>query len=184
MSFPLVPIAAIPTQGLRTSVGDWARAAAAEGLDGTVLGLDGSLELVRRGPHLLARGEVTLDARLPCARCGELLDWAMSTPFAVVYSPLSSLAVRPEDDAEGGPEVPSEFAGEADEVGEYEGDTFDLRQVVQELCAVEKPARLRCVDLDPATDDACAARWKARVGPIAEGSISPFSALKALKPEG
>jgi uncharacterized metal-binding protein YceD (DUF177 family) len=181
VSLPIVTIAAIPPSGLRTFVGDWARLAASEGAEGVVQSLDGRIELIRRGPHILARGEMSVVVRTPCARCGELLDHPFGGPFACVYSPLSAIPERAEDD-DGGPDVPSEFAGEAEDVGEYVGDALDLNQVVREFCALERPLRVVCADLAPEQDEACLARWKVRAGPQPVESASPFSALKNLKP--
>ena len=185
MPLPLIPIASIPTPGKTFPVGDWARGAAAEGVGGVVQSLEGEITLLRRGPHVLAQGHLDTVARAPCDRCGELLDFPVAGEFAVVYSPLDAIPPRAEDD-DGGPEVPDVFAGEAEDVGEYQGDSLDLLQVVREFCALERPARLRCGDLDPAADAGCAARWQARAGvPLVdevEAAPSPFAALKSLKP--
>lgn len=180
MSLPLVSIAAIPPAGLRFPVGDWARGGASDGVGGEVSAVDGTIECLRRGPHVLAKGELSITARLPCDRCGELLDLQVSGPFACVYSPLSAIPERTEDD-DGGPEVPDAFAGEADDVGEFDGVTLDLVQVVREFAALERPPRLLCADVDPAQDDACLARWKVRAGSTPSAPPSPFAALKNLR---
>lgn len=182
MSFPLVPLSSIAPSGLRAPVGDWARGAAGEGTGGEILSVEGEIELIRRGPHVLSRGQVVAVTRVPCGRCGELLEISVGGPFACVYSPLSELPTPGEEDEEPAPLIPSVFAGEAEEAGEYDGDAIDLRQVVRELLALELPARVLCADLVPEHDDACLARWKIRAGTVENPSLSPFAALKALKP--
>lgn len=180
-----VALAAIPPTGHHAHVGEVFRPAAEEGMGGPVGTLDGHVELVRRGPHVLARGNVDAVGEVACDRCGSPLALRVAGEFACVYSPLDSLRERGEnEDDEGGPEVPEAFAGEADEVSEYSGDTIDLAQVVREFVALERPARVFCADVAPAAERAAAdAACHARIAAVAPAddvplSTSPFAALK------
>ena len=179
-----VPLAAITPTGHHAHVGEVLRPAAEEGMGGPVSRLDGHVELQRRGVHVLARGNVDATGEVACDRCGAPLTLRVAGEFACVYSPLESLRERGEnEDIEGGPEVPDPFAGEADEVSEYTGDTIDLAQVVREFVALERPARVFCADVAPPAEAAAAdAACHARIADVAPADVplstSPFAALK------
>lgn len=173
MSFPLVPLDSIPNQGLSVTIGDWALAACGEGLGGAAAGVSGALSLTRNARRIAVAGEVAGKATVPCDRCGEPLALAVEGAVDCTYLPVDELASTPVDEPE--PE-------EAPDEGEYDGVALDLRHVVAEFFALERPARFRCADLDPASDEACRARFRARANVGAPEPDPRLSALKGVKP--
>lgn len=181
MSFPVVRLDAIPPQGLVVQVGEWAVAASAEAMEGTIQALSGELKVVRSGPHLLTGGHVEATALVRCDRCAELLALTVSGRFSCLYSPVDAL---PEVDEHGDVNLalPDSWTDGVQEVSEYDGEAIDLSHVVAEFLAVERPSRVRCADLDPAADAACAARWKAGAGSSGPAAPGAFATLKDWKP--
>lgn len=181
MSFPVVRLDAIPPQGLVVPVGEWALAAAAEALEGTMQALSGELKLLRSGPHLLTGGQVEATALVRCDRCAELVPLTVAGRFSCLYSPVDAL---PEVDEHGDVKLalPDAWTDGVGEVGEYDGEAIDLAHVVAEFLAVERPSRVRCADLDPAADAACAARWRAAAGLSGPAHPGAFATLKNWKP--
>lgn len=181
MSFPVVPLESVPTQGLQSAVGDWALAAVAEGLDGDGPRVGGTLSVRRAGRHLVVVGTLDGAATVACDRCGEPVVLALSGAVSCLYSPVDALPEAGEDEDRSGPVIPEEVPFAVEDVGEYDGVSLDLRDVVREFFAVERPARFVCADVDPLADAACGERWRARAGNPDLSDASPFSALKVLK---
>ena len=181
MSFPVVPLESIPTHGLDTPVGDWARAAAAEAFEGEMVRLAGELSVTRVGRHVAVQGAIEGAARVACDRCGEPVELALGGPISCLYSPVDAVPVLDEDEDRAGPALPDGLPFAVTDVGEYDGVAIDLRDVVREYFAVERPARFRCSDADPSADEACTARWRARAGAPDPAAASPFAALHVLK---
>lgn len=181
MSVPVVTLESLPTHGLEVEVADWARGAAAEGLGGELDALAGHLSVRRAGRHLLVHGELSGSARVPCDRCGAPVALAVAGELSCVYSPVDALPAPEAEDEPDGPALPEGLPFAVRDVGEYDGASLDLRDVVREHFTVERPAVVRCGDVDPAADAACHARWRALAGAPDPTESSPFSALKALK---
>ncbi len=182
MSFPVVTVESIPTQGLQAVVGEWARAAVAEGLSGTPSRLSGELSVRRVGRHIAVVGALRGAADTVCDRCGEPLEIAIEGGVSCLYSPVDAIPEVSEDEERSGPAIPDGIAVEVEDVGEYDGVSLDLRDVVREFFAVERPARFVCADVVPDADAACSARWRERSGAPDPAAASPFAALKVLKP--
>lgn len=180
MSFPIVPLESIPTHGLSVDVGAWAHPAVAEALGGPVRSCAGDLELRRTGPHIVVRGHLDASAEIVCDRCSEPLILAIGGEVVCLYSPITALPAVDDDDDRSGPVLPSGLPFPVEDVGEYDGIALDLRFVVGEYFAVERPLRVRCGDLDPAQETACLAR--SALTPEEDEKPSPFAALKLLKP--
>lgn len=190
MSLPLIRLDALGPRGLEVTPGAWADPCAAEGAGGPVADLTGNIRLERYDRSIFASGTLSGVATVPCARCLTPLTLPISGTFACLYTPLSEIPERGEDD-EGDPEVPADLAGRVDEFGEYDGIALDLGSVVREFFALEAPPQPRCGDiaqphLADQEDAACLARWRARVGPPAsvptdDVVASPFAALASLK---
>lgn len=172
MSFPVVPLESIPTQGLTVDVGDWARAGCGEGLGGEVTAVGGRLVVTRSGRHIVVRGALSGAATTRCDRCGEPLHLSVSGDVDCVYVPVDELAQREDEE-------PPE---DAPEQGEYDGVALDLAHVAREFFALERPARMLCADLDPAADAACLARFRARANLGPSEPDPRFAALKGVKP--
>ncbi len=182
MSFPVLSIDALPTQGLQVVVGDWARAAVAEGLAGEPTRVAGDLSIRRVGRHLAVVGALDGTAATVCDRCGEPVAITVSGQVSCLYSPVDALVEAGEDEERGGPVLPEGISIAVEDVGEYDGASLDLRDVVREFFAVERPARFVCADAAPEADAACRDRWRERSGAPDVSEASPFAALKVLKP--
>lgn len=183
MSFPVVPIESVPTAGLHAAVGDWARKAAEEAFGGTVTELGGELSVRRSGRHLFVSGTLSGVATVPCDRCAEPVGLRLGGELSCLYSPVEAVPIPTDDDEDhSGPVLPDGVPFAAEDVGEYDGVALDLRDVVREYFAVERPPRYRCGDADPASEAACSERWRTRAGPADPSAASPFASLKVLKP--
>lgn len=173
MSFPLVPLDSIPNQGLFVAVGDWALRACGDGIGGDAKEVGGTLSLARHGRRIAVTGALHGKAVVPCDRCGEPLDLGVRGSLDCAYVPVDELASTPVDEPE--PE-------EAPDEGEYDGVALDLRHVVEEFFALERPSRVQCADLDPAADEGCRARFRARANVGPPEPDPRLSALKGVKP--
>ncbi len=172
MSFPVIQLDAIPSQGLTVALGDWARVACGEGLGGAASALSGQLELRRIGRHIAVSGSLSGAADGRCDRCGEPLSLSAAGEIHCSYVPADEVAAPAAD----------EDTGEVPEHGEYDGVSLDLLHVVREFFALERPPRMLCADGDPAADAACLARFRTRAG-LGEPEPDPrFAALKGVKP--
>ncbi|GDX80240.1 hypothetical protein LBMAG42_20510 [Deltaproteobacteria bacterium] len=177
----IVPLADISNRGMNVSLGPWARAAAAEGVDGDVKAMEGSLELTRHGVHVAVRGELHVVGEVLCDRCRTPLVVSLGGDVSIVYSPVSTLPEKV-DDEEGLPRPPVDVGFPVEDVGEFDGEKLDLAGVVREWATVERPARLMCRDIDEAENDACQARFLELSGQASPTTIDPrFSILSALK---
>ena len=182
-SFPRVTPDAIPPHGLSVSLGPWATVPCAEGAEGEVQKLDGKLKIVRHGVHLEVRGDLGAQVQLRCDRCREPLALNISGRLDCLYSPISEIPVR-EEDEEGDFPMPIELPEPVSDQGEYDGVALDLRDVVREFFALERPPAIRCSDLNPALEEACWDRWRTLAGPLDDGVAidHPFAALAGFKP--
>ena len=197
--FPPVTPDMVPAHGMKVKLGPWAHRAAGEGVDGTVESLSGLLRIRRFKAHLLVQGKLTGAFAVRCDLCREPLAVKFTGDLNCVYSPMSLVPSR-EEDEEGDFPMPEEITsiGEAvDDQGEYIGDALDLQDVVREVFALERPPVYRCDEVVPSSAAACAARWKkatAQAGepvsdtagppltgdPVVAGN--PFAALAGFKP--
>jgi uncharacterized metal-binding protein YceD (DUF177 family) len=173
--FPLVPLEAVPSHGLDIVVdADWARKACAEGLGGTTQSVGGRLQLDRHDRDISLEGPLSGRADVPCDRCGAPVRLDVKVDLRCLY-----LAPRPESEPE--PEADYE------ELGDYDGVTFDVAEAVREAFVLERPARVLCADFAPAAeretaDAACLARFRAASG--STPSVDPrLAALQNFKPE-
>ncbi len=169
-----VALTDIPSRGLVVALAPmpWARRAAAEGLGGELRAFDGGLTVTRHGVHVAVRGEISATAEVACDRCAEPLVVSVGGDVSCVYSPLSALPER-DDDEDGLPRPPVELPFEVTDVGEYSGDRFDLGDVVREWFLVVRPPRLVCADVDPDADSACLERFRLGAGPLAQPIVDP-----------
>lgn len=182
MPLPLVPLDSLPTSGMDVPVGPWAKPAVREAFGAD--DVSGRLHLLRSGVHVVVTGELDLVAQVPCDRCTATVPLRLHPVIACVYSPISAVPERGEDDDATGPALP-ELPVAVEDASEYDGVTVDLASVVVESLEVERPARWRCADAypdDPQADSACEARWRALAGASDEASLSPFAALAGWKP--
>jgi uncharacterized metal-binding protein YceD (DUF177 family) len=182
-TFPCVTPDSIPPHGLTVSLGPWAVAACVEGIDGELEKLEGKLKVTRHGVHLVVRGDLGAQVRLHCDRCRVLHALDISGRLDCLYSPVSTIPVR-EEDEEGDFPMPIELPEPVTDQGEYDGVSLDLRDVVREFFALERPPAVRCVDFNPASDVECMARWRSLAGPLDDGAATdhPFAALAGFKP--
>lgn len=183
VSIPLVPVDAVPNAGLDVPVGAWAQAAVAEAFGPSTV--SGALRVVRKGPHLVVTGALSLACSVPCDRCRKSIPLALAPELACVYSPITAVPERSEADDASGPAFPEDLPVEVQDAGEYDGVALDLAAVVVESLEVERPARWRCVDAfpdDPQSDTECQARWVAASGVPDVASPSPFAALAGWSP--
>ncbi len=164
MSIPLVPLENVPSHGMTVPVGPWADARAAEAMEGAVRSLSGTLQLTREGRDLRVRGTIDSSADVPCDRCGV----AVTFP---VHSDVDCLYVAPRADGDAAP------SDESDDLGDYDGVALDLAHVVGESLALDRPARIRCADVDASTDEACLTRWRAVAGPASPKGDPRFDVL-------
>lgn len=168
MSLPFVPLENVPAHGLVVPVGVWALARAEEALVGKHVQVEGELRIARVGRDLHVQGELRAAATVACDRCGA--DVALRTD-----AELDCLYAAPRADDEALPE--EAYA----DIGEYDGAQLDLAHVVGESLALERPARVRCSDLDPAEDGACLARWRAAAGNPETAPDPRLAALAGVK---
>lgn len=182
-TFPRLTPDAIPPHGLTVSLGPWAVAPCIEGVDGELEKLEGKLKVTRHGVHLVVRGNLSAQVRLRCDRCRAPIDTEVSGRLDCLYSPLSEIPAR-EEDAEGDFPMPIELPEPVTDQGELDGSTLDLRDVVREFFALERPPAVRCVDYNPASDAECLDRWRKLAGPLDDGVATdhPFAALAGFKP--
>jgi uncharacterized metal-binding protein YceD (DUF177 family) len=164
MSIPLVPLENVPSHGMTVPVGPWADARAADAMEGPVRSLAGTLEITRDGRDLRVTGVINATAEVPCDRCG--------IPVVLpVHSDVDCLYAAPRAEGEALPE------DGAEDIGDYDGVALDLAHVVGETLALDRPARVRCADVDAHADDACLARWRAAAGPSAPKGDPRFDVL-------
>jgi uncharacterized metal-binding protein YceD (DUF177 family) len=159
----VVPLDSIPARGLTVQLGPWAQAACERGLGVGGLGVAatcaGALSLSRHGPHIRVRGTLSGAATLPCDRCGEAVSLRIEGQTDCLYSPVSTLPARGGDDADSPPLPPGAPTG-VEDVGEYDGVALDLAAVVCEFFVLERPAVLRCGDIDAAAGPGCDERLR------------------------
>ncbi len=151
MSLPFVPLENVPPHGMTVNVGAWAQAAAAEALGGTDVSASGTLEVRRTGRDLHVTGTLHGSARGACDRCVAPVPLVVAVTVDCLYA-----APRKDDET-----IPDDAYAE---IGDYDGATLDMAHVVRETLALERPARLRCADVDPDQDAACHERWRAAAG--------------------
>jgi uncharacterized metal-binding protein YceD (DUF177 family) len=176
----IVALADVPSHGLSVPLGAWAHAAAAVGIGGEVKAFEGHFAVTRHGEHLAVRGEVHLVGEVPCDRCGEPLLLNIGSDVSVLYSPISSVPEATED-TEGLPRPPIELEEPVEDLGEYDGQSLDLADVVREWATVERPVRFLCADLDESADDACRARFRQLARLSDAPAVDPrFSILTSL----
>ncbi len=183
MPLPLIPLDSVPSSGLDVPVGAWARSAVLEAFGAD--SVSGHLRILRSGVHLVVTGQLDLVAQVPCDRCTAIVPLHLHPAVACVYSPITAVAERGEEDDATGPALPPELPAPVEDASEYDGVTLDLASVVVESLEVERPVRWRCADAfpdDPQADSACEARWRALAGTAGEASMSPFAALAGWKP--
>ncbi len=164
--FPPVTPDMVPPHGMRVKLGPWAHRAAGEGADGTVEALSGLLRIRRFKAHLLVQGKLNGAFTVRCDLCREPLAVKFAADLNCVYSPMSLVPSR-EEDEEGDFPMPEEITsiGEpVDDQGEYTGEALDLQDVVREVFALERPPVYRCDEVAPSTAAACEARWKRAAG--------------------
>jgi uncharacterized metal-binding protein YceD (DUF177 family) len=181
----LVALDDIPTRGLDVVLGPWAVAACAKGIEGTEAQCAGQLHVSRHDRHILVQGALTASALVQCDRCGEPLRLPLEAELTCLYSPLDAVPERGEEEDEGGLPLPEGVPVEACELAEYDGVRLDLAEVVRETCVVERPARVRCVDiLGPEADAACIARWQQLSHQTPADEVDPrLAALSNFRPK-
>lgn len=182
-TFPDLNLEAIPPHGLVVSPGPWAVAPCQDGAEGSCEKVEGSLKITRHGVHIFVRGQLKAAVQLRCDRCGKALDWQIEGPLSCLYSPLSEVPERGEED-EDTPPLPVKLDEHVEDLGEYSGTSLDLRDVVREFFSLERPTSLRCLDIDADQDAACYARWKSEAGALSNEDtvLNPFSRLSGFKP--
>ncbi len=183
LALPLVQTDAVPTSGLDVVVGAWAKDAVTAAFGESAYA--GNLRVMRKGPHLVVTGELTLSCTVSCDRCTAAIPLSLTPQVACVYSPISKVPERTEDDGAAGPAFPQDLPVAVEDAGEYDGVALDLADVVVESFEVERPARWLCGDAfpdDAQADSACAARWRALSGASEVAAPSPFAALAGWKP--
>jgi uncharacterized metal-binding protein YceD (DUF177 family) len=188
--FPIIVPENVPPSGFFFSTGDWALGPASEGIQG-VQKLDGKLAVYRHGVHLLVEGQLSGSFIVPCDRCGASIPLAIEGSLACLYSPISAIPERNEEE-DGDFPLPEGLGSWADRIedqGEYEPPGLDARNLVREFFALERPGSWCCEDHDPHAKTACEQRFqkalsetgsnKDEVGsPVMQ---SAFSALAKLK---
>ena len=160
--FPIIAPEDVPPSGFEFPLNEWSHAPASEGAGGTLVALTGKLKVKRVKIHLFVSGQLQGEFSAPCDRCGVPLTIKLSGKLSCLYSPMSSIPERTEDE-DGDfplPEGLGELAAEIDDQGEFDGAGLDARDVVREFFAIERPSSLRCEDLDPDQEASCRARWK------------------------
>jgi uncharacterized metal-binding protein YceD (DUF177 family) len=168
MSLPLVPLDNVPAHGLTVQMGAWAQSAAAEALAGRDASVRGTLEVRRVARDLHVQGTLSGTAGVNCDRCGVEVPLTVTAVVDCLYAaPRSDDETLPED----------AYA----EIGDYDGATLDMAHVVGESLALERPARVRCADVDPTQDDACLARWRDAAGASASTPDPRLAALAGFK---
>ena len=183
MALPLVQTDAVPTSGLDVVVGAWAKEAVTAAFGES--SYSGNLRVMRKGPHMIVTGELRLGCTVPCDRCTNPIPLALAPQVACVYSPISKVPERTEDDGASGPALPQDLPVSVEDAGEYDGVTLDLSDVVVESLEVERPGRWLCTDAfpdDAQADSACAVRWRALSGASEIAAPSAFAALAGWKP--
>lgn len=149
---------------------DWACAAAAQAVGGAVSILQGGLRLDDLDLKVVrVTGSVEVGATLPCDRCGESTEVAVSTEVDLRYAPASRLLNQPSTEEE---EI--ELARDDLDVGWYEGKSLDMAAVLCEAVSLAWPTRVVCSD-----HLSCEARVQALLEP-GKISTSPFAALRNL----
>ncbi|MSP56391.1 MAG: hypothetical protein EXR69_12430 [Myxococcales bacterium] len=145
----------------------------------------GHLRVERHGKHMVVRGNLAINAQVPCDRCTQLVPISLSPVVACVYSSIDAVPERGEADLAGGPALPEELEGVPD-ASEYDGIALNLADVVVESIQVEWPPRWVCEDAfpdAPSTDALCSARFAALAGTrLVDGSLNPFAPLAGWKP--
>lgn len=176
----VLALADVPSHGLSVPLGAWARPAAAEGVGGQVNAFEGNVTITRHAEHLAVRGEVHLVGEVPCDRCGEPLLISLGGDISVLYSPISAIP-EVEADGDGSPRSPIELDEPVEDLGEYDGVSLNLAEVVREWATVERPVRLLCGEREAADDDACRARFRARAhlsdGPVVDPRFAVLTSL-------
>jgi uncharacterized metal-binding protein YceD (DUF177 family) len=183
LALPLVHNDAVPNSGLDVVVGAWAKDAVSAAFGESTYA--GTLRVMRKGPHLIVTGDLTLSCTVSCDRCTMPIPLNLAPHVACVYSPIAKVPERTEDDGAAGPAFPPDLPVAVEDAGEYDGVALDLADVVVESFEVERPARWLCLDAfpdDAKADRACAARWRALSGASEIAAPSPFAALAGWKP--
>lgn len=114
----------------------WAADAVAKAVEGTLVSLDGVLELRRNhvDATVTVRGKTSV--RCCCARCGKDVPIDLDVDEKLLYKPLS--------DSPGTGEI--ELSADELDVGWYEGDELPLQQVLAEAFVLELPPRIMCAE--------------------------------------
>ena len=184
MPLPIVPLDSVPGPGLEVPLGAWAGAATLEAFGSD--DVKGHLRVERHGKHMVVRGNLALNAQIPCDRCTQMVPIALAPVVACVYSAIDAVPERGEDDLAGGPVLPEEIEGPVVDASEYDGVALNLADVVVESLQVEWPPRWICEDAfpdDPTADAQCAERFAALAGTRSvDGSLIPFARLAGWKP--
>ena len=166
-TFPPVTPDMVPPHGLKVPLGGWARRAAGEGADGEAERLGGAMKIRRFGAHLLAQGRLSGTFAVRCELCRERLVVELEGALNCLYSPITAIPGRSEDE-EGDFPMPEEVAGKigesVEDQGEYDGVALDLRDVVREVFALERPPVYRCDEIAPERSVACDEAWRAALG--------------------
>ncbi len=101
-----------------------------------------SLSIFKVEGNVNLEGEMLLITRRECDRCLERFDENITVPLHTVLAPLYESERQREREGRLGAEVVKEDL----EFGFYEGDRFDLAEVVRELVALAIPMKHLCRD--------------------------------------
>ena len=95
----------------------------------------GTAELINRTlGEVRVRGSLSVTIEAACDRCLESIEFPVSKKFELFYQPASDYQGGGEEELE---EVESE-------VGYYEGDHFDLNEILREVVLLALPMRIVC----------------------------------------
>ena len=98
------------------------------------LEVEGQAELVRSTDEIRVQGKLAGPMEADCDRCLEPVRWTIGADFRLLYRPATELTAV-ED---------VEIDAEDAEVGFYEGDGLDVKDVVREQIVLSMPARRIC----------------------------------------
>lgn len=133
-----IQVESIPDEGLEIEAGpadDWARAPAAEALGGELEDLSLELRVERLGDHVRVSGEGRGALVRPCDRCGEPVRLEVGGPIDLYYAPESAAD-----------EGSAELSADELDIGWFDGEALELRDVLLEQFSLWAPSRVRCKD--------------------------------------